>query len=42
MVWGESVHPLRAVTVGINTHFSTRRAAVRRVIEQMWSAPAGR
>jgi hypothetical protein len=42
MVWGESVHPLRAVTVGINTHFSTRRAAARRVIEQMWSAPAGR
>jgi hypothetical protein len=26
MVWGESVHPLRAVTVGVNTHFSTRRA----------------
>jgi hypothetical protein len=21
MVWGESVHPLRAVTVGVNTHF---------------------
>jgi hypothetical protein len=26
MAWGESVHPLRAVTVGVNTHFSTRRA----------------
>jgi hypothetical protein len=26
MVWGENVHPLRAVTVGINTHFSTPRA----------------
>ena len=26
MVWGESVHPLRAVTIGVNTHFSTRRA----------------
>jgi hypothetical protein len=27
MVWGESVHPLRGISVGINTHFSTRRAA---------------
>jgi hypothetical protein len=26
MVWGESVHPLRGITVGVNTHFSTRRA----------------
>ncbi len=24
MVWGESVHPLRGITVGVNTHFSTR------------------
>ena len=29
MVWGESVHPLRAITVGVNTHFTTRRAARR-------------
>lgn len=27
MTWGESVHPLRAFTIGVNTHFSTRRAA---------------
>ena len=27
MVWGENVHPLRGITVGVNTHFSTRRAA---------------
>ena len=27
MVWGESVHPLRGITVGVNTHFSTRGAA---------------
>jgi hypothetical protein len=27
MVWGESVHPLRGITVGLNTHFSTRRAS---------------
>jgi hypothetical protein len=26
MVWGESVHPLRGISVGINTHFSTHRA----------------
>lgn len=26
MVWGESVHPLRGITVGVNTHFTTRRA----------------
>src|SRR5262249_17439921 len=26
MVWGENVHPLRGVTAGVNTHFSTRRA----------------
>lgn len=25
MVWGENVHPLRGITVGVNTHFSTRR-----------------
>jgi hypothetical protein len=23
MVWGENVHPLRGITVGVNTHFST-------------------
>jgi hypothetical protein len=27
MAWGENVHPLRAITVGVNTHFTTRRAA---------------
>ena len=27
MVWGENVHPLRAITVGVNKHFSTRSAA---------------
>jgi hypothetical protein len=27
MVWGESVHPLRAITVGVNKHFSTYRGA---------------
>jgi hypothetical protein len=27
MVWGESVHPLRGITVGLNTHFSTPRAS---------------
>jgi hypothetical protein len=27
MVWGENVHPLRGITVGVSTHFSTRRAA---------------
>jgi hypothetical protein len=26
MVWGESVHPLRGTTVGVNTHFRTRGA----------------
>ena len=26
MVWGENVHPLRGITVGLNTHFTTRRA----------------
>jgi hypothetical protein len=25
MAWGENVHPLRAITVGVNTHFTTRR-----------------
>jgi hypothetical protein len=25
MVWGENVHPLRGITVGVNTHFRTRR-----------------
>jgi hypothetical protein len=25
IVWGESVHPLRGITVGVNTHFRTRR-----------------
>jgi hypothetical protein len=27
MVWGENVHPLRGMTVGVSTHFSTRRTA---------------
>jgi hypothetical protein len=27
MVWGESVHPLRGITIGVNTHFRTPRAA---------------
>lgn len=26
-VWGESIHPLRGVSVGVNMHFRTRRAA---------------
>jgi hypothetical protein len=26
IVWGESVHPLRGITVGVNTHFRTARA----------------
>jgi hypothetical protein len=26
LVWGENVHPLRAITVGVNVPFSTRRA----------------
>jgi hypothetical protein len=26
MVWGESVHPLRSLTIGVNTHFRTPRA----------------
>jgi len=26
MVWGENVHPLRGVTVGVNTHFGASRA----------------
>ena len=25
MVWGENVHPLREIPVGVNTHFSTSR-----------------
>ena len=25
MVWGENVHPLRGITIGLNAHFSTRR-----------------
>ena len=25
-MWGESVHPIRAVTVGVNMHFRTRRS----------------
>jgi hypothetical protein len=27
MAWGENVHPLRAITVGVNMHFPTSRAA---------------
>jgi hypothetical protein len=27
MAWGENVHPLRAITVGVNTRFHTPRAA---------------
>lgn len=27
VVWGENVHPLRGITIGVNTHFRTRRAA---------------
>jgi hypothetical protein len=26
-MWGESIHPLRGVSVGANMHFRTRRAA---------------
>lgn len=26
IVWGESVHPLRGITVSVNTHFRTGRA----------------
>jgi hypothetical protein len=29
-VWGENIHPLRGMSVGLNTHFSTRRPASRK------------
>ena len=29
-VWGENVHPMRAVNIGMNVHFNARRAAPQR------------
>ena len=38
IVWGESVHPLRGITVGVNTHFRTARATRIHSREQSPSA----
>jgi len=42
IVWGESVHPLRGITVGVNAHFRTARAKRTRSRKQGPSADAGR
>ena len=40
--WGENVHPLRGVSVGLNTHFRTRRAAPRADRQRQYPADASR
>src|SRR5262249_43253427 len=31
MVWGENIHPLRGITIGVYRYFSTRRAIQKRL-----------